>query len=774
MHTMNQSSELSSTEASLTSFAGLFGRDDFGPVINSIEIPLIQRDYAQGRNTDAVKRIRDSFIGALCHAILPGNDPIELDFVFGDTDEKGNFLPLDGQQRLTTTFLLHCYLAWRAGVEARGQAWSQFGYDTRPGAREFCVFLIHARPAFSDGLSTWIRDQAEYLPTWDNDPTIQSMLTVLDCLHQKFVALKVTNFVAVYERLVDKENPAIRFHVLSMKSSSLSDDLYIKMNSRGKPLTPFENFKAHFEGLLKSARHERADEFTSKVDGDWSEILWHYRGGDNLIDDEFTRYFRYVNEINAWSTGIEFAPDLRADDLAELVYRADAPGSAASVDFLFKAFDVWKGVSVRQEFEAMLASRSDPKSDAVLMFKPFDHEGVDLFDACCRHYGTRQWSLAHSLLLYGILVQRMHGLMDRTFPDRLRILRNLIEASDDEIRAGERNNMPKLLREVRILIVDGDLQQLATFNQAQVANEKAKAEMLALSPALRSILHGLEDHDLIRGGLTAFNLDHEHFAARAKTFNEVFEKKEESENQPWKNLTGALLAQGDYSRKDNRGSSHRLADFGAPRNDDPWRRLFRGRKFESIHPLLDPLAKLLDAVSNGATLSDLSSAYINGSSNRDWRYYFVKYDAMRKGASGRYTISPGGGYQVCMLDKERLSSLYYDPYLFAIVQLSGMQQDRIANLNWPRCFSGFETDARTLAFKSSGLQLRSVPGGWELSGIGKESEHWLAFASVCASEKILAGDDRQLLAVSQDADVDTEDRIELGARLINQLLAAGL
>jgi hypothetical protein len=101
---------------------------------------------------------------------------------------------------------------------------------------------------------------------------------------------------------------------------------------------------------------------------------------------------------------------------------------------------------------------------------------------------------------------------------------------------------------------------------------------------------------------------------------------------------------------------------------------------------------------------------------------------MRKGASGRYTTSPDGGYQVCILNKERLSSLYYDPYLFAIVQLSGTQQDRIANLNWPRCISGFETDARTLAFKSSGLQLRSVSGGWGLSGMGKESEHWPAFA----------------------------------------------
>src|SRR3954452_18231742 len=103
---------------SLVSFVTLFKRVISNLAITEIEIPLIQRDYAQGRNTQAVKRIREQFVGTLCDALMPEGEPVDLDFVFGDVEESGKFVPLDGQQRLTTLFLLHCYLAWQTGVDS--------------------------------------------------------------------------------------------------------------------------------------------------------------------------------------------------------------------------------------------------------------------------------------------------------------------------------------------------------------------------------------------------------------------------------------------------------------------------------------------------------------------------------------------------------------------------------------------------------------------------------------------------------------------------------
>ena len=77
----------------------------------SIEIPIIQRDYAQGRSDKRSKEIRETFLKTLIRAIEE-KVPLELDFVYGKRDKNKVFL-LDGQQRITTLYLLHWYIAQR-------------------------------------------------------------------------------------------------------------------------------------------------------------------------------------------------------------------------------------------------------------------------------------------------------------------------------------------------------------------------------------------------------------------------------------------------------------------------------------------------------------------------------------------------------------------------------------------------------------------------------------------------------------------------------------
>ena len=66
-----------------------------------VEIPIIQRDYAQGRNS--AKTIRDELLNSIYDALVNGKS-IDFDFVYGSVNDK-KFLPLDGQQRLTSLYL---------------------------------------------------------------------------------------------------------------------------------------------------------------------------------------------------------------------------------------------------------------------------------------------------------------------------------------------------------------------------------------------------------------------------------------------------------------------------------------------------------------------------------------------------------------------------------------------------------------------------------------------------------------------------------------------
>ena len=71
---------------------------------------------------------------------------------------------------------------------------------------------------------------------------------------------------------------------MPLNEFKLTDELYVKMNARGKPLTHFENFKSNFVELLDF-------ETASKLDNGWTDLFWSFRGKDYYIDDKFLNFF---------------------------------------------------------------------------------------------------------------------------------------------------------------------------------------------------------------------------------------------------------------------------------------------------------------------------------------------------------------------------------------------------------------------------------------------------------------------------------------------------
>src|SRR4051794_18517717 len=150
----------------IESFSRMFSSETaHGAVITRVEIPLIQRDYAQGRRGEKIDEIRRNFLSVLRGAVSGDySEPVSLDFVYGELKHDGTLQPLDGQQRLTTLFLLHWYLASRSGNLTADSAWTNFTYETRPSARRFCHRLAASTPNLNGGrLSEWVQNQPWYL-----------------------------------------------------------------------------------------------------------------------------------------------------------------------------------------------------------------------------------------------------------------------------------------------------------------------------------------------------------------------------------------------------------------------------------------------------------------------------------------------------------------------------------------------------------------------------------------------------------------------------------
>ena len=211
-----------------------------------IRIPRIQRAYAQGRKNESF--IRDSFLDDIFDALIDGDD-LELNYVYG-TNRNGVFELLDGQQRITTLFLLHWYIASR---EKRldnelTSALSKFKYETRHTSSDFCEALscYSYQPIEGESPSQTIRRQFKwYFKSFDLDSTIDSMLRMIDAIN-----LRYNKFEDV--KLFDSLDH-ILFYTLDLDVFGLSEELYIKMNARGLPLTPFENFKADLIGFMRSS-----------------------------------------------------------------------------------------------------------------------------------------------------------------------------------------------------------------------------------------------------------------------------------------------------------------------------------------------------------------------------------------------------------------------------------------------------------------------------------------------------------------------------------------
>lgn len=313
---------------------------------HKIEIPIIQRDYAQGRKDKT--EIRNNFLDALSDALHEKKESLELDFIYGNV-ENDILQPLDGQQRLTTLFLLHWYLASREGrlnddIKIKIQ---KFSYETRTSSRKFCSELINSGidydnllPADVDKngslkinqVSKTIIDSPWFFLSWKKDPTIKAMLIMIDAIHNKF-----SNSSNLWEKLTNDNR--ITFHYIELENFGLSDDLYIKMNARGKPLTYFENFKAKFEQYIdKNAwENELKDNllhtFSHKIDSVWTDLFWKYKGDDNTIDNKFIKFIAGI-AISNYAQNSEVSENKELDTIIKKELEAKLKGKSVTDDIV--------------------------------------------------------------------------------------------------------------------------------------------------------------------------------------------------------------------------------------------------------------------------------------------------------------------------------------------------------------------------------------------------------------------------------------------------------
>jgi hypothetical protein len=465
---------------------------------HKIEIPIIQRDYAQGREDK--EEIRDNFLNALFQSINTPT-PIKLDFIYGSIQAEVS-QPLDGQQRLTTLFLLHWYAAAKEQQLSKSNIdiLKKFTYETRISSREFCTTLVSHPFTINKTaiLSREIINSAWFFLSWKKDPTIDAMLRTIDDIHKYFYEVD-----GLWEKLTSKEC-LVSFYHIELENIGLTDDLYIKMNARGKLLSHFENFKASFQKRINDNKWDENKEFIKtfayKIDAQWTDLFWKHRK-ENRIDEAF---IRFISTILMCRQSVNKIED-RLDVIQKLQNKPDLvkPNFFTEDDFnyLQESFDVYCKVF-------------DEQLDIKLNFTLFQHTpDENIFTGVVYEGANPSYSLKVLFYAQTEYFRKTTEFKKDMFLDWMRVVRNIIARGDVEkngtrppiIRSqGQFDGVINLIHELSLGCEDiytylSSNQVKSSFAKEQIEEEKLKAKLITSNNNNKKIIFDAEDTNLLQG-----------------------------------------------------------------------------------------------------------------------------------------------------------------------------------------------------------------------------------------------------------------------------------
>ncbi len=260
----------------------------FKKLINDyiIYVPEFQRNYLQGDDSnESIKYKRDRFLDDIFDCIKSQSKSIDLGFIYGRVEESYKstlFYPYDGQQRLTTLYFLYLLIYFKFNkYDEINSIKENLSYQTRISTNRFIEsflsWLLDSKEKNNiyndfwnkDGkdLKGFIMSQDWFMMTeWNYDVSIINMLSIIVEISRRIKDLgdkiEIVNFI-------DKdENNPFQFDFIYVDDISKSDDLYIKINARGKALSPFENLKSDIDKYWD-------DEDKTKLDAEWTEYVWN-------------------------------------------------------------------------------------------------------------------------------------------------------------------------------------------------------------------------------------------------------------------------------------------------------------------------------------------------------------------------------------------------------------------------------------------------------------------------------------------------------------------
>ena len=690
-----------------------------------IEIPVIQRDYAQGRQVGKAPVIRKVFLDDLYEAIKnwdvnASNSPLELHFIYGTkgTDNeyaKDKFIPLDGQQRLTTLFLIHWFLALKEGrmndeingIKVRDILIS-LKYKTRTSSEKFIESLVKnsteelmnevvyeeqiSNKFSNEGIVANIINAGWFFSAWENDPTVEAMLVMINDIAEKF-----KDEIGFFEKLTNANSP-ITFRLMDIDQKN-EDVFYIRMNSRGKPLTDFENFKAELLGYIKDK--ELKNKLVGRIEGKWTEFFWKYKDGAHLYDSQILNMIRIL-----FSYHVALAMNDKEHELLDrfilddyLPFDCYKSSGIINNDTLD---DIIRKVDILCEYTDRLRKLDNVNIKEILGDKDInDVTNNSIINRIMNNYNipdnesTISYPERVRMYAYLCFFENLDGNLDEAALVKwMNVVCNIVKYN--QIDAPER--FSNALTAIRRMLVGRDdiYSWMQTQPEIPFFSERSKnEEYLKSALRLRNTLDWngtiteMESHGYLDGQIM-FLLEYSNITMEKvkswdmatgeedQAYNELKSYYErfkscfnadgciygtEKYNYIWQR---ALLATGDYLLEDKSNFSFLVNSGNYYRRDITWKWLFQ-EKADNRTEYVKQLFSTIDINDTEKSLKDICNNFLEN----DWRYYFIKYPEIinacgKHYGSNKYYVRWSNSLDILLMETVRLSGMNREYYAFAL------------------------------------------------------------------------------------------------------------
>jgi len=653
-----------------------------------IQVPYYQRDYAQGRiDNGRIDNIRKVFVEEMYGAIMGfNNKECHLGLVFGSYDENEKvFIAVDGQQRLTTVFLLHWYVAWRENkLNDYKEKLLNFSWDTRSYSSQFVELLFKIRP--SDNVIDSIKTNSNYFSVWENDPTVKGMLTMLEEIEKQY-----PNDILLCSQLFSNDCK-IKYDTLKLEKDS-DGKTYLKMNSRGRSLTTFELFKSKLLDKYKP-------NFGHKFDNEWLSFMIKISAtSDSQFSDPDIPFMNFINEYTY--TYLQLKLKSGSDIVNNYKEFTDAKVKGELTDVPFISFDKYNGA-----FEGDCLEYFEKSLDWICQ----NYESIKLIDNKIRFSDSRFFidaiikdnnpNFTHRAKLFAVFkyaeLTGYDQIVTELYEKWTRVFRNLVANTD--IDGSNIGGICKAINKIDNSDIYGYLSnggEISAFTKDQVAEEIAKAKQILYGTprsdgkSWEEIIIEAENYAFFKGAIrflfTQKDIgdDFEYFDTKWINAQEYFDKDGVKDGKE-KFKSNALLMKSLLANCDD--FEHKIKNHFEFSNDYVrWRRIL----------IADHWRRAVDTIMSKEVTTETTKDYVNNTKD-----VFIKniiddglMDYVCNNMSGAWIRSTYHGYHAIWISGYPASQVVLNPILSKL-QFEGKisyrntegRDSTVPNCRYYRCF----------------------------------------------------------------------------------------